>query len=79
MAFVNEFLAVNELLQKLKRPEGLCTSIDRPETQNAQIIIFILGAYFECSLERSCRSSEDWAAVTGVPGDFDTYRYRICQ
>lgn len=79
MAFVDELLTEEELLQKLKRPEGLCTSIARSEKQNAQIIKFLADACFLFCLERSCRSSEDWTEVTGVPGDFDTYRYRVSQ
>ena len=79
MTFVDEVSTEEELLQKLKRPVGLCTSIARTERQNAQIIKFILDACFLYCLQRSCRSSEAWTDVTGVVGDFDTYRYRIRQ
>lgn len=79
MAFIDEVLTEEELLQKLKRPMGLCTSIARTEKQNAQIINFIVDACFLYPLQRSCRTSEDWTDVTGVVGDFDTYRYRVSQ
>lgn len=74
-----ELYTEDQLLEKLNRPSGLCTSICRNKIQNAQIIKFIIDMSFKTPLQQSCRSSEDWKQTRGCPLDFATYRYRVFQ
>jgi hypothetical protein len=74
-----ELYTEEQLLEKLTRENGLCTSICRNGEQNAQIIKFIIDMSFKTSLQRSCRSSDDWTYASGCPMDFATYRYRQFQ
>jgi len=68
------------LLEKLQRPSGLCTSVCKNRSENADRIKAILDASLDDQLlQKASRSNDDWNDVHGLPMDFKSFRYRFQQ
>lgn len=77
-------MTTDELLAKLRRPQGLCCSIGRTDYDNREVIRVILDAYIAYldggpELETAHRASAVWLPVSGLPIDFANYCYRIAE
>lgn len=68
------------LQEKLRRPDGLCTSIARTDEQNAARIKVVLDAYLGGThLQSSARCDSIWHDVLDLPQDFVNFRFRVAQ
>jgi hypothetical protein len=65
--------------EKIRRPQGVCTSVANKLIDNMLIVGHIMGTFSVCELERASRTADDWEPVTDLPMNFETYRYRVKQ
>lgn len=64
--------------EKLRRKQGLATTVARSHEDNVAVIKVIVDAYLgNFGMERASRTRDNWEHVMGVPMDFEQYRYRI--
>jgi len=69
-----------EYYEKLKRPDGLVTSIHRSDLDNCEVMLTVILVYMNGeTLEISNRNSEEWYSLQGVPVDFMNFKYRIAR
>jgi hypothetical protein len=67
-----------DLLPKLERESGLCTSVAHDAAENLRRIRFILSAYEQSlPLEYALRNFNEWLPVENLPMDFEQYCYRL--
>ncbi len=68
------------LFQKLLRPEGLATSVNRTDIENVMVIESVLFAYKNnLSVQYAHRLSLDWETLVSCPTEFNSTKYRVTQ
>ena len=66
--------------EKMKRAQGLCASVGRTDSENAEIIRTILAEYLDGErLQYAHRAADDWRNCDDLPVDFAQFRYRYAQ
>jgi len=69
-----------EYASKLKRPDGLATSIHRSDLDNCEVILTIVITYMSGIKLQVCgRNSGVWKSLEGIPCYFANFRYRVEQ